>query len=197
MPPCCSGLGKPQSLTCLVAKNCINIDEVAGSGLALREDRRKYPFNKSTKKHGCCGWLDEDQQGVNDRVKPGGKNCRWDSQPWLRSLCVNTVTPVKLGPVRFILWGWRHADGPIAEAELLKGMTCDYGKTGKSPLRVIITDWQCQGVFWALTHGPFSNKCFFLCPQMVYNLWQNKLPLVPYIWAKIQASRHFLVLLDF
>lgn len=53
----------------------------------------------------------------------------------LRSLCVNTVTPVGPGPVRFILCGWRRADGPIADSELLKGMTGDYGKAGeRTPL---------------------------------------------------------------
>lgn len=39
---------------------------------------------------------------------------------------VNTVTPVRAAPERFIWWAQRHTDGPIAETELL----CDYGKDG-------------------------------------------------------------------
>lgn len=92
----------------------------------------------------------EEEEGEKKRKKTWG----WDSQPWPRSLSVNTVTPVKPAPVRFILWAWRRADGPIAETELL----CDYGKTGKIPLRVIITDWQCQGVseLWHMAENAFS-----------------------------------------
>ena len=71
--------------------------------LALSEEQEeeKIPpfFNKSTKKHVCCGRLDEDQQGVNDRADE-------IRSPEPRSLCVNTVTPVRgRGPARFILWG--------------------------------------------------------------------------------------------
>ena len=106
--------------------------------------------------------------------QPGGRNCRRD--PWLRSLCVNTVTAV-----RFILWGWRRADGPIAEAELLKGGDLWLRKDRKKYSPGNINGLTVPRCFWVLTHGQFFLKCLFLSSQMVYNPRLNNLQLLPYV----------------
>lgn len=80
-------------------EDCINIDEVAGSG-SERGVGENTLFNKSTKKHGCCGRLDEDQQGVNDREKPM-RFAALAEEP----LCKHCHSCQGRGPVRFILWG--------------------------------------------------------------------------------------------
>lgn len=111
------------SAVCAAVRICIDSDECI--------QPRENQSDKSTWKTRslwptwwrAAGWEWQWQEKTEEEEK---EECGWDSQPWPRSLSVNTVTRVRAAPGRFIWSAQRHTDGPIAETELL----CDYGKDG-------------------------------------------------------------------